>query len=222
MDGMGNISAEDIRRGRERLMLTQQELADELGVSRRTVGSWERGERVPRNRQSALIEVLRLDEPNGPEFGRDALIKRLGYLAKSRREQLGYSRDAFAEDAEVAEKTVRDFEFGRRIPNDLNQAKIEKVLNWRHGAMAAALEKIDRKASSLEMEELDAWDTRDRFSLAAIPTADLLRELIDRLQTLEHGVRAQAPRAEDLYGLAAMGHIPEHLEQDDEDEEGKE
>lgn len=38
--------------------MSQQELAEKVGVSLRTVGNWERGESIPRNREHALLEVL--------------------------------------------------------------------------------------------------------------------------------------------------------------------
>lgn len=43
---------------RERKRMTQQQLAEAVGVELRTVGGWERGESKPRNRMAALEEVL--------------------------------------------------------------------------------------------------------------------------------------------------------------------
>jgi DNA-binding XRE family transcriptional regulator len=42
----GNISG-DIKKHRERLNLTQEEMADTLGINRKTVGEWESGESTP-------------------------------------------------------------------------------------------------------------------------------------------------------------------------------
>jgi ribosome-binding protein aMBF1 (putative translation factor) len=50
-----------IRRARERKRWSQQDLADAIGVAVRTVGSWERGEAVPRNALGALEDVLGMD-----------------------------------------------------------------------------------------------------------------------------------------------------------------
>ena len=47
-----------IRRARERLHLTQQQLADLVGVSLRSVSNWEGGHHVPKNRLGALEDVL--------------------------------------------------------------------------------------------------------------------------------------------------------------------
>lgn len=38
--------------------MTQQELANQLGVTQRTVGNWERGESIPRNREPLLRRIL--------------------------------------------------------------------------------------------------------------------------------------------------------------------
>ncbi|PSS43621.1 hypothetical protein C6401_10840 [Arthrobacter woluwensis] len=52
------ISGEEIRAARERAGLTQTELANQLGVSLRSVGNWERGEHPPRNREAAIRAIL--------------------------------------------------------------------------------------------------------------------------------------------------------------------
>jgi transcriptional regulator with XRE-family HTH domain len=52
------ITSQEIRSARERAGLTQQQLGELVGVGLRTVGNWERGETVPRNREAALRHVL--------------------------------------------------------------------------------------------------------------------------------------------------------------------
>lgn len=49
-----------IRDARTRRGLTQQQLADVLGVALRTVGNWERGITVPRNKRPHLESVLKV------------------------------------------------------------------------------------------------------------------------------------------------------------------
>lgn len=62
------MTGEQIRAARERAGLTQEELGRRLGVSMRTVGNWERGQTVPRNRMAALEAALRdhLDDTDAP------------------------------------------------------------------------------------------------------------------------------------------------------------
>jgi DNA-binding transcriptional regulator YiaG len=214
-----NISADDIKAGRERLHMTQQQLADEVGVSLRTVGSWERGETIPRNRLGALAEALNL-ESGEREFGRSALIKRLGQLAKQRREEVGLGRVPFADAAGLgSDATVRDFEFGRHLPTGRTLRKFEKALGWRLGSIDEVITAKDRRAATITMADLDELPTESAVGrpLATYPTADLLREVITRLTGLEAGLRTNVDYSV-LYGLAAQGHIPEHLE--DEEEQG--
>jgi transcriptional regulator with XRE-family HTH domain len=100
-----------IRRARERMRWTQQQLADALStperrVALRSVGSWERGETVPRNSIGALEEVLHIDlsgaaEADSGEIEIRELAGRLGvdpagwidtYRANQRRAEPGRER----------------------------------------------------------------------------------------------------------------------------------
>lgn len=55
------MNGDEIRRLREARHWTQADLARRVGVGPRTVGGWERGESVPRNRMGALRELFGLD-----------------------------------------------------------------------------------------------------------------------------------------------------------------
>lgn len=55
------MNGDEIRRLRESRGLTQQQLAQALGVGMRTVGNWERGETVPLNRMGMLRQYFGLD-----------------------------------------------------------------------------------------------------------------------------------------------------------------
>jgi transcriptional regulator with XRE-family HTH domain len=55
---------EQVRAARERRHLTQQQLADLLGVDRKTVDNWENHRTSPRNRMGALVAWA-------PELGGD-------------------------------------------------------------------------------------------------------------------------------------------------------
>lgn len=62
---------EDIRNARQRLQMTQPELAELVGVSESTVSNWERGRSNPKNRLARVREVLKMDTPasgEGPPY----------------------------------------------------------------------------------------------------------------------------------------------------------
>ena len=50
--------AEQVRRLRERLGLTQRQLADELGVRQQTVSEWETGAYQPRGASARMLRVV--------------------------------------------------------------------------------------------------------------------------------------------------------------------
>ena len=56
-------SGEEFKRARERLGLTQPELAERVGVTPDTISNWERGLRQPKNKLGKLRAVLHLDDP---------------------------------------------------------------------------------------------------------------------------------------------------------------
>lgn len=221
MSDMSSITGEQIRAAREMVRMTQRQLAEEVGVSLRTISSWERGESVPRNRAAAIMEVLNIPPADEPEFGRMALLRRVGELGKQRREELGLSRVPFSKEMGLgSDKTLVSFEFGRAGLSGTSYRRIEKGLGWRLGVIDDVLRMKDRKASSISMEMLDAEDSLhlDQVSgvrpLALVSNEDLLDEIRRRL------VSSPAPLQNDdvqnLYGLAALTNS-EHLE----DEEGK-
>jgi len=157
----------------------------------------------------------------GRDWGREALIKRIGALVKQRREELGLGRVPFAEAAGLgSDATIRDFEFGRHLPTGRTLRKIEKALGWRTGSIDEVMQAKDRRASTVTMGDLDEEPTVSAVGrpLASIPTSELLQEVITRLTALQAGLGAPAEYSA-LYGLAAQGHIPEHLEDDEEHED---
>jgi DNA-binding transcriptional regulator YiaG len=226
---MSEISAEEIKAGRERMRMTQQQLADAVSVSLRTVSSWERGQSVPRNRAALLADVLELDRGRSPEFGLAALKRRIGFLAKQRREELGIARVPFARAIGVgSDKTIQTFEFGRGLPMGSTVHKIEKALGWRVGVVSELLEGPDRKASDLQMEDLDEFEPNQPMPLDRVPTEELLSEVIRRLTSLRGAIGTPQPSIQDVIGvaaphkdlfdLAASSNV-EHLEDEDEDED---
>jgi transcriptional regulator with XRE-family HTH domain len=219
MADMSSFTAEDIKNGRERLRMTQQQLADELGVSLRTVGAWERGESIPRNRMAAIAEVLGGEGVS--EFGAKALLRRLGQLAKQRREEIGLPRQGMAREYGLgSDKTIVAFEFGRTLPSGSSQRKIEKALDWKIGVIDDVMRMVNRKASDITMEELDAEDSlylesQGVKSIELFSDDELLAEVRRRMSASS---RHLSEAAQHMYGLAASTNT-EHLEEEDEDQD---
>lgn len=153
------------------------------------------------------------------DFGPEALLRQLGRLGKQRREELGIGRVAFAKEAGLgSDKTIVDFEFGRRLMNGTNQRKVERALGWRLGAIDDVMRMVDTKASSITMESVDAEDSlhlaaQGGLGLALVSNEDLIEELKRRLSKVPAPFGNKDPQ--NLYGLAANTNS-EHLE----DEEG--
>ena len=154
------------------------------------------------------------------DYGQEAMLSRLGELAKRRREELGLGRVPFAKQAGVgSDRTILYFELGRKLPLGMTLVKIEKALGWRAGCIAELAHDENRKASSVTMEELDAYDSVPVSTLADVPLDALLQELIRRLPALRAGLGGAAAPTQDMLGLAASGaHKPEHLDDDPDDD----
>lgn len=92
--------SERIRRAREDKGLTQEQLAEAVGVSQRTIGNWERGASVPRNRLGRLENILDVslrlapddamasDDTDGPETLQRLVLRRMAQLGIDNAHQL--------------------------------------------------------------------------------------------------------------------------------------
>lgn len=155
------------------------------------------------------------------DYGREAMLRKIGQLARRRRDELGLSRDAFRKQIGLgSDKTIQDFEFGRLEPRPKTLTLIEKGLGWWVGSVMALLDDEGRRVSEVRMEDLDEHDAKPASSLASFSTLDLLDELRNRFLSIQAGMggpmRGLGPQ--DLYGLAASGgHKPEHLDDDPDD-----
>lgn len=162
-----------------------------------------------------------MDQQDGREYGHEAILRRLGSLARRRREEMGFSRAALVEHSGIrSDATIRDFEFGKFAPREITQTRLEKALGWRPGIISDLLSDEGRKASTIEMEDLDQYDSATVDPMAKVPTAQLLQEVIRRLSTIQDGlnVHGQHSLSQELYGLAAMSHKPEHLDDEPDDD----
>ena len=157
------------------------------------------------------------DMEQGSDYGHEAILRRIGALVKQRREELGLSRMSFVKEHGLgSDKTVRELEYGNTLPKLQSLRRIEDGLGWRVGSIMQALQNADQKASRLRMEDFDAFDSAPAGSLDTVPTSELLTEVIKRLTTLQTGMGIQT---QEMFGLAAMGYKPEHLDKDEDDTE---
>jgi DNA-binding transcriptional regulator YiaG len=165
----------EFKAARERAHLTQQDVAEKVGVSLRTVGNWERGESIPRSRMAALVDVLGLDDP------RDEMVSHLGRLVRSERGRLGYKSAERAADAAGIKnyKTLAQFELGKTMPNSTNRALIEELLMWQDGALTDALSKTTEEVT---LDTLRDWEKEEPASAASeLTDDDLIVEVIKRM-----------------------------------------
>ena len=221
---MNTVDSGEIRSHREALGMSVQELADTVGVSVKTAMVWENGTRdVPLGKVASVRKALNMDEGPVPEFGHGALLRQLGRLAKQRREEIGLGRVPLAKEAGMgSDSTIRDFEFGRRLMSGTNQRKLERALSWRLGVIDDVMRMVDRKASTITMEDLDAEDSLHIAAasgvrpLALVSNEDLLEELRRRLEKVPAPLQQRDAQA--LFGLAASTNA-EHLEEDEHDEQ---
>jgi transcriptional regulator with XRE-family HTH domain len=181
---------------------------------------------------SALLETgapMNKHHETGAEFGRQAILNRIGMLAKQRREELGLGRVPFAKHIGLgSDKTLQDFEFGRRLPHGTTLRKIEKALGWRLGVVDDMLLNLNRKATSITLEDMDEFEPGEVLPLDRVATADLLGEVIRRLGAIQKAIGAPHPGlpevigvsapSRDLFDLAASTNV-EHLEEEDDEQD---
>lgn len=224
------IDPEDIRSSLESWGMSRQELAEKVGVPVKAVIEWEQGiTPVPEGKVGAVRKTLDIGGESVPEFGPAALLRRLGQLAKQRREEIGLGRPRFAKEAGLgSDRTLVQFEFGRTLPSGASQRKIEKALDWKFGVIEDVMRMTSRKASDITMEELDAEDSLylasrggidplNKRPLRYVSSEDLLEEIRLRLESATPPPRLYGkpkPDVKDMYGLAASTNV-EHLEEDD-------
>jgi transcriptional regulator with XRE-family HTH domain len=89
----GHPAGTRIRLRRQALKLTQQQLAEKLGVDRATVSAWERGKQYPDRNEGAIEAVLGISLTAAPEAPPDPQEEAL--------RDLGKDRGGFLDEAEV-------------------------------------------------------------------------------------------------------------------------
>jgi len=157
-------------------------------------------------------------ENEGRDYGPAAIKRRLGLLAKERREQMGLGRISFAETAGVgSDSTVQQFEFGQRWPRPQTLRKFEDALGWKY-CITEDILFSKQAASSITAEDLDdpAIDRGDGGAkmLRQLTTQQLVAELGRRVERLEsRGVPGMGAMSRSEYDLAASD---DHVEGEDD------
>jgi transcriptional regulator with XRE-family HTH domain len=235
------MSGAEIKEARERRQMTQQDLAELVGVSLRTVGSWERGESVPRSRMGALHAALGMNWED-EKFNKDELGARI-------REQLALNGWSVAEAARRSEsidlRTMHNWVSGTNRPLRKVHPVLEKVLGWEPGSVQRILEAPITNVPSLaevrDWSKVEGGSRLTQVRPAQIPTSDLLMELgarfieqQKRIEELESELSSadssvvstpaqvidKDSNVRHLYGLAAhntdAGRNTEHLDNTDD------
>lgn len=169
------ITGEAIKEARERRRITQQELADELGVSLRTVGSWERGESVPRSRMGAIRQALDLEGPNDNREELSRLINE--ELDESRRGPVaivkGWSLSA--------QRSFYDWRDGVSVPIRRSRPMLEDSLGWRRGVVTEILDApITREFTLSEVRDWAALPDPGSAKARDLSDDELIGELTRR------------------------------------------
>jgi antitoxin CcdA len=142
--------AQSLKDARRRLGLTQQQVADELGVSRQAVTHWERGKPIDPDRLPRLSRLLgielstvgsRLQEPSGfreraAGGGKRAVLCRVDAAVLDEAEAHGTDIAALLEHALVADnRTKRTIAWQRANREAIREANAELEQNglWSDG-----------------------------------------------------------------------------------------
>ncbi len=121
---MGRGISSAIRDSREKVGMSQKELAHMLGVSRSLVSNWEKGSPLPSHEMTRnLSAILGVDLPT--VIGRFGL----GTWVRSERNRRGLSRGELARRAGVSPRTIYHIEAGRtESPQESTVDRLKKVL----------------------------------------------------------------------------------------------
>jgi transcriptional regulator with XRE-family HTH domain len=128
------FSSSRARRARRRAGLTQQQVADEVGVHSRTVMAWEKGHRAPAVPSFAALTQLLGVEPREllEPIGRPATIQAL-------RARRALTQTDAAERLAITERTWRRIETGQALPRGITFQPLTTVLGVDEGTAREAL-----------------------------------------------------------------------------------
>jgi len=178
------ISGEQIKDARERFRMTQADLAEALGVSMRTIGSWERGESIPRSRLGAIREVLKLGDPIDDKDNRMELVR----LINDQLTLDGVGPTQFTRRLPASmERSFYNWMRGSSVPRQDSRPDLEEALSWERGSITRILEApITARFTLAEVRDWASVGEKERASRPEdFPTSELLAELSKRFYVQE-------------------------------------
>jgi transcriptional regulator with XRE-family HTH domain len=126
---------------RQELRMSRGDLAERLGVSVRTVASWELGYRAPASAQLVRIaEAIEVDTASlAAALPRQRVASALGHLMLTRQRELGLRSADIARLAGTTEATVSRWVNGRSRPAPQNLRRLAEALKIPHSRLVDAV-----------------------------------------------------------------------------------
>jgi len=133
-------------------------------------------------------------------------LKHLGHLIQIARAELQRSQNMFAKDVGLNVQTVRTMERGDRMVQDLAQAKVEKGLGWRTGAIRevfedhenlspdqVTLEEMRRGAGEPSFQDIENGGDKSHVTKAShLSDEELLAELSYRFRNYKYRLNGES------------------------------
>lgn len=127
-----------IKINRENAKLSQQQLADKLGVSQPLVSHWESGGTQPTHEMLEKLSAILEADIDEASFGMD-----LSEWLRNQRNKAGLTREEFAKKAGISPLTIYFIENGTtKSPQEATLRKLEKVLGKLPGSLSENVEEV--------------------------------------------------------------------------------
>ena len=146
-----------------------------------------------------LLLVVPAKKKQDDEVNDKETQQAIGKLIRTARIDRGESQAAFAKHADINPKTLWSAETGDRLPQDVNQRKIERALGWRAGSIAdiwadraeltpglVVLAKMQDGAGEATWHDLDKEDVAPLTKAMHLSDEELLAELSYRFRNYKN------------------------------------
>ncbi len=169
-----DFSPEELKKLRERLDLSQQELAELIEVSPITISSWETGKSSPRQASRERIEAVgSMDSEEVDEaLGREHVPTEIPPAEmKSIRERLDLTQAELAELLGISKGGITSWETGRSVPSRENRLALLELSGTSREEVD---ERLGREHMPAEMPPAEMKSIRERLDLTQTELAELL------------------------------------------------